>query len=141
VAVWAASFDDGAVEGFHADTHDSPEGLVVTGLPDLAGAAGALLLPDPAASRPTRSLADLAAARPASGAGRPGERPGRRGRRRPVLRREVVHGGPWACACGVELLPLVSQARTPLGPELTVTAADGHVIEELAGRPGADQAA
>ena len=42
---------------------------------------------------------------------------------------------------GVEVLPCVSQGAAPIGPELTVTAADGHVIRELDGRPGADRAA
>ena len=36
---------------------------------------------------------------------------------------------------GVEVLPCVSQGAAPVGPELTVTAADGHVVRELAGRP------
>lgn len=36
---------------------------------------------------------------------------------------------------GVEVLPCVSQGAIPVGPELTVTAAEGNVIEELAGRP------
>ena len=36
---------------------------------------------------------------------------------------------------GVEILPCVSQGAAPIGPELTITAADGHVIGELAGKP------
>jgi small ligand-binding sensory domain FIST len=40
---------------------------------------------------------------------------------------------------GVEILPCVSQGATPVGPELTITAADGHVITELAGRPALDK--
>ena len=36
---------------------------------------------------------------------------------------------------GVEVLPCVSQGATPIGPELTITAADGNIIDELAGRP------
>jgi small ligand-binding sensory domain FIST len=36
---------------------------------------------------------------------------------------------------GVEVLPMVSQGATPLGPELTITAGEGHVIGELAGKP------
>jgi small ligand-binding sensory domain FIST len=35
----------------------------------------------------------------------------------------------------IELLPCVSQGAAPLGPELTITAAEGNVIDELAGRP------
>ena len=36
---------------------------------------------------------------------------------------------------GVEILPCVSQGAAPIGPELTITAADGHIIGELAGKP------
>ena len=36
---------------------------------------------------------------------------------------------------GVEVLPCVSQGAAPIGPELTITAADGHMIGELAGKP------
>jgi small ligand-binding sensory domain FIST len=36
---------------------------------------------------------------------------------------------------GVEMLPCVSQGAAPLGREMTITAADGNVIYELAGRP------
>ena len=39
------------------------------------------------------------------------------------------------CLNGVELLPCVSQGAAPLGREMTVTAAEGNVIYELAGRP------
>ena len=36
---------------------------------------------------------------------------------------------------GVEVLPCVSQGAAPLGRELTITAAEGNIIHELAGRP------
>jgi small ligand-binding sensory domain FIST len=36
---------------------------------------------------------------------------------------------------GVDLLPCVSQGAAPIGPELTITAAEGHVVHELAGKP------
>ena len=36
---------------------------------------------------------------------------------------------------GVDVLPCVSQGAAPIGPELIVTAADGHVIRELDGLP------
>jgi len=40
---------------------------------------------------------------------------------------------------GVEVLPCVSQGAAPFGPELTITAADGHVIVELAGKPALEK--
>ena len=33
------------------------------------------------------------------------------------------------------MLPCVSQGAAPLGREVTITAAEGNVIHELAGRP------
>ncbi|MBA3329202.1 MAG: FIST C-terminal domain-containing protein, partial [Solirubrobacterales bacterium] len=40
---------------------------------------------------------------------------------------------------GVEMLPCVSQGASPIGPELTITAAEGHIIEELAGKPALEK--
>jgi small ligand-binding sensory domain FIST len=45
------------------------------------------------------------------------------------------HGAVGVSLQGVELLPCVSQGAAPLGREVTVTAAEGNVIHELAGRP------
>ena len=45
------------------------------------------------------------------------------------------HGAVGVSLEGVEMLPCVSQGATPLGRELTITAAEGNVIHELAGRP------
>ena len=42
---------------------------------------------------------------------------------------------------GVEILPCVSQGAAPIGPELTITAADGHVIARAGGQAGAREAA
>ena len=137
VAVWAASFDDGAVEGFHADTHDSPEGLVLTGLPDLGGAGGALLIPDPFSFPTDAVLHDLARRAPGVpviGGIASGQNPEGAG----VLFLDdlVLDSGAVGVRFdGVELMPLVSQGASPLGPELTVTAAEGNIIEELAGQP------
>jgi small ligand-binding sensory domain FIST len=47
----------------------------------------------------------------------------------------VLEGAVGVSLHGVEVLPCVSQGAAPLGPELTITAAEGNVIRELAGRP------
>src|SRR4051794_35252901 len=48
VAVWAASFDGaGSATAFHSVAQPVEEGIEVVGLPDLDGAAGAIVLPDP----------------------------------------------------------------------------------------------
>ena len=54
-----------------------------------------------------------------------------------MLGEEVVRGaGPSASAFeGIEMLPCVSQGAAPVGREVTITAAEGNVIHELAGRP------
>jgi small ligand-binding sensory domain FIST len=111
--------------------------MLVTGFPDLAGAAGALLLPDPR-TFPTeavlRDLATRAGGVPVLGGLASGLDPGGGGVL--FLDDEVLAGGAVGARLdGVELLPCVSQGATPLGPELTVTAAEGHIIEELAGKP------
>jgi small ligand-binding sensory domain FIST len=39
----------------------------------------------------------------------------------------------------VDVLPCVSQGAAPLGPEMTITGADGHVITSLAGAPALEK--
>jgi small ligand-binding sensory domain FIST len=49
---------------------------------------------------------------------------------------DVLDSGAVACMIsGVRLLPCVSQGAAPIGPEMTITAAEGNVITELASRP------
>ena len=49
-------------------------------------------------------------------------------------------GGAVACSLsGVSILPCVSQGAAPVGPEMTITAAHGNVIEELASRPAIER--
>ena len=136
MSIWAAALGDGSAETFHAESEQRDDGIAIHGFPDLAGAAGAILLPDPF-SFPTDSssttspsgragvpvVGGVASARVAGGEGAlllHGE--------------EVVTGGAVGVRLdGVELLPCVSQGAAPVGPELTVTAAEGQVISELAG--------
>src|SRR5215203_6824323 len=48
VSVWAASLDDGVAAPFHAEVEPIDDGGgVLTGLPELAGADGAIVLADP----------------------------------------------------------------------------------------------
>ena len=39
----------------------------------------------------------------------------------------------------MEILPCVSQGAAPIGPELTITASEGPIIAELAGRPALEK--
>lgn len=137
VTVWAASFDGGIASAFHAEVQQLEDGLAISGLPDLSGADGAILLPDPYSFPTDAVLAELHEHSP----GIPvlgGLSSARTLRGEPALflGEEIVTGGAVGVRFeGVELLPCVSQGATPVGPELTITAGEGHVIAELAGRP------
>ncbi|MEJ7824766.1 MAG: FIST N-terminal domain-containing protein [Solirubrobacteraceae bacterium] len=137
VTVWAASLEGGAARAFHAEVQQVDDGVAISGVPDLSGADGAILLPDPY-SFPTDAvlgeLHDRCPGVPVLG----GVSSARtlRGQAALFLGEEVVAGGAIGVRFdGVELLPCVSQGATPIGPELTITAGEGHVISELAGRP------
>jgi small ligand-binding sensory domain FIST len=138
VAVWAASMDEGVATPFHAEAELAGDGTVVfAGLPDLNGAAGAILLPDPFSFPTDRLLRELAAEAP--GVPVVGGISSARtldGSSALFLDEEVVEAGTVGLRLDdLELLPCVSQGAAPIGPEMTVTAAEGHVIHELAGRP------
>jgi small ligand-binding sensory domain FIST len=53
---------------------------------------------------------------------------------------EVLHSGAVGCSLrGVEVLSCVSQGAVPVGPEMTITAAHGNVISELASAPAIER--
>jgi small ligand-binding sensory domain FIST len=137
VTVWAACFDEGTVSTFHAEVTEVEDGLSVSGVPDLRGAGGAILLPDPYSFPTDAVLAELhdrAPGVPVVG----GVSSARtlRGEAALFLGEDVVAGGAIGVRFdGIELLPCVSQGATPIGPELTITAGEGRIIQELAGRP------
>lgn len=139
ISVWAASFGEAAeVQSFHASVEEVEEGRgALEGMPDLAGADGVVLLGDPA-TFPTdavlRYLSKAAPIVPVTG----GLASGRTPDDEVVLfcDDDVHHEGAVGVRLdGVEMLPCVSQGAAPLGPELTITAGEGHVISELAGKP------
>ena len=95
-----------------------------------------ILLPDPYTFPTEAALAALAAdasRRPGRSAAWRARAPRRAPRRFPG-RRAVEGGAVGVRLAGVEVLPCVSQGAAPVGPELTITAAEGNVIAELAGR-------
>jgi small ligand-binding sensory domain FIST len=149
VAVWAAAFGEGAsVTPFHAELVDeaplleaalSDEETVaqLTGLPGLERSSGVLLLADPY-TFPTEAALDLfgtdAPSVPVIG-GLSSARAAASGGAL-FLGDRVYEGGAVGVNLeGVELLPCVSQGAAPLGREITITAAEGNVIHELASRP------
>ena len=142
VSVWAASLGDGTATAFHAAVEELEEGTgALTGMPDLNGAGGAILLADPV-SFPTdavlRFLSESTPMLPLLG----GLASGRTIDDEPILfiGDEVVNEGAVGVRLdGVEVLPMVSQGAAPIGPELTITAGEGHVIGELAGKPALEK--
>ena len=142
VAVWAAALPGARIQAFHAEIEpiDEERGAVV-GMPDMAGASGALLLPDPLSFPTDALLAQLAEHAPGVpvlgglSSARTAE-----GEAALFLGEAVMEeGAVGARLDGVELLPCVSQGAAPIGPELTVTASEGQVILELAGRPALEK--
>lgn len=138
ISVWAANLGGGRATTFHADVRPGETGgVTVSGMPVMAGADGVVLLPDPY-SFPTDAildeLADRAPGVPVLG--------GVASARTLDGSAALLHDGT-VCDSGavgvrfdgIELLPCVSQGARPVGPELEITAGDGHVIEELAGEP------
>jgi small ligand-binding sensory domain FIST len=57
-----------------------------------------------------------------------------------LLDNDVIDEGAVAVSLrGVEVLPCVSQGAAPVGPEMTVTGAEGNVVTELASKPALDR--
>lgn len=138
VSVWAAALGDGSATAFHARAAAGPGGtVVVEGLAPARGAAMALLFPDPYSFPADRALSELAAAAP----GMPvigGLSSARTldGAPALLLGDEILDGGAVGVVLhDVEVLPCVSQGAAAIGPALEITAVDGHVVRELAGRP------
>ncbi|HEV2787603.1 MAG TPA: FIST N-terminal domain-containing protein [Solirubrobacteraceae bacterium] len=137
VSVWAAAFENGIVSAFHAEVTEVEDGVAITGVPDLQGAGGAILLPDPYSFPTDAVLAELAERSPGVPVlGGISSVRTLRGQAALFLGERVVPGGAVGVRFdGVELLPCVSQGATPIGPELEITAGEGRLIKELDGRP------
>jgi small ligand-binding sensory domain FIST len=136
ISVWAADLGDGSATGFHAETQELEGAIAVLGMPELEGAGGTILLPDPVTFPLDGLLAELTSHAPGvpilGGVASAGAEEGGT----VLFHGDEVHehGAVGLRLDGVELLPLVSQGARPIGPELTITAADGQIIQELAGR-------
>jgi small ligand-binding sensory domain FIST len=138
VAVWAASLGEhGDVAPFHATVHEDDDVLQLDGLPDVSDTRGVIMLSDPYTFPTDAVLSELARDAP----GVPvlgGLASGRTADGRGALlcgEKVCTDGAVGVALRGVEMLPCVSQGAAPLGPEATITAAEGNVIHELAGRP------
>ncbi|HEX4010203.1 MAG TPA: FIST N-terminal domain-containing protein [Solirubrobacteraceae bacterium] len=137
VAVWAAALEGGRARPFHATVSGEGDTGVLEGFPELGADAGVIMLSDPY-TFPTDAVLD-GMAREAPGVPVVG---GLSSARSPLggaalFDGQTVHaeGAVGVCLNEVEMLPCVSQGAAPLGREMTITAAHGNIIEELAGRP------
>lgn len=136
-AVWALSAPDARIVTHHLQAEPGDDGVAVRGLPEPDALGEALiLLADPYTFSAEALLESLNAQRPgmpvlgglASAAAAGSATLFRDG--------EVLGGGAVAVSLeGVGMIPCVSQGATPVGPEMTITAADGNVIAELASKP------
>ena len=116
----------------------------LVGLPSVEGSTGVLMLTDPYSFPTEAALELLAADAPAVpvlggiSSARTAPAGGGSGGGGGILflgDRVYETGAVGASLEGVELLPCVSQGAAPLGREVTITAAEGNVIHELAGLP------
>jgi small ligand-binding sensory domain FIST len=135
--VWAASLPDAEIKT-HALTAERLEGGVeLRGLPAAPeGADAMVVLADPYTFSAEALLSSLNSDWP----GVPvlgGLASAVAGGSASLLRDgDVLDSGAVACSiAGVEVFPCVSQGATPIGPEMTITGAEGNVISELASRP------
>jgi small ligand-binding sensory domain FIST len=137
IAVWAATLGGGRVEAFSATSYEGEDSVEFAGFPDLSDASGVILLPDPYSFATDVLLATLRSHAPAipvlGGLSSARTLDGAAA----LFHDELVieSGLVGAVFEDVEILPCVSQGAAPLGPELTITRAEGNVIHELAGKP------
>jgi len=136
--VWAASLPGVEIETYRLAA-EPPEGEI-SGLPGQLAGDALVVLADPYSFATERLLEAVERLRPglpvlgglvsaaAAGGG--------------VLFRngDVLSGGAVACSiAGVGVVPCVSQGAAPVGPEMTITAAHGNVVEELASEPALER--
>jgi small ligand-binding sensory domain FIST len=139
IAVWCASLPDVSVRSFSLEAIPTDDGVAIVGLPERAGADDVVvLLADPwsfpADGFVEHSNAALSGLPVVGGmaAGAAG-----RGSTRLLVDGHVVDRGAVGVVLGggVGIRALVSQGCRPVGPAMTVTAADGNAVLELAGVP------
>jgi small ligand-binding sensory domain FIST len=139
--VWAASLPEAELATHHFVGRPSPDPAPIDGLDD-DGPPGDLLilLADPHSFATEALLARIAERRPGlpvlggliSASGPGGGSLFRDG--------DVLSEGAVAVSIsGVPVVPCVSQGAAPVGPEMTITAASGNVIEELASAPALER--
>jgi len=139
--VWALHAPGARISTHHLEAQPSADGIEVSGLPDPGELGdGLLVLADPytfSAEALLESLNSLRPGMPVLGGLASAAASGSAALFRD---REVLDGGAVAASLeGVGMIPCVSQGATPVGPEMTITAAKGNVISELASKPAIER--
>lgn len=146
LAVWAAELPGAEVSTFHVTAERTDDDFQLLGLPEeLAeppsnGGGAALVLADPYSFPSEVLLRELERVRPGLPAlgGLSSAAVG--GASVLMCDGDAVTGGAVGAVLeGMEVLPCVSQGAMPVGPEMTITAADGNVIRQLASRPALER--
>jgi small ligand-binding sensory domain FIST len=139
--VWAASMPEAELATHHLETEQTAGGFDVIGLPEPEALGEAMVvLTDPYSFSTEALLERVGELRPgmpmlggvASAAAAGSASLFRDG--------DVLAGGAVGCSmAGIPVLACVSQGAAPVGPEMTITAAEGNVIGELASRPAIER--
>jgi small ligand-binding sensory domain FIST len=139
--VWALSAPGARIATHHFEAEPADEGMVLSGVPEAAELGEALIvLADPYTFSAEALLGHLNQSRP----GLPvlgGLASAAAGGSAALFRDgALLHSGAVASSLtGVPLIPCVSQGATPVGPEMTITAARGNLVTELASRPAIER--
>jgi small ligand-binding sensory domain FIST len=138
VSVWCAAVPDLRVRGFGLEAIPADGGTAVVGLPERSGSDAVMLLLADGWSFPADSFVtqtNLRPERPLPIVGGLAVGAAGRGTTRLLLDGRIVDRGAVGVvlAGGVGMRALVSQGCRPVGPAMTVTAAEGNVVLELAG--------
>lgn len=143
VSVWVGVLPGATLRTFHLEVMPSEGRAAVIGLPETGTSADevGLLLADPYSFPVEGFLGQAATALPGLPfVGGMAHGPGGAGTTRLwVDGRTVDRGAVGVLLDGASARPLVSQGCRPLGPAMTVTAANGNVVRELAGLPALDK--
>ena len=140
--VWALSSPDAEAETMELTSVAMGDEMALGGLPEDPAELGdaLIVLADPrsySADALLRHLNDVRPAMPVLGGLASAATEGSACL---FLDNDVIDEGAVAVSLrGVEVLPCVSQGAAPVGPEMTVTGAEGNVVSELASKPALDR--
>ncbi len=140
--VWAMSAPGAEVEALELTSVVMGDEMALGGLPDDPAELGdtLIVLADPRSYSADALLRHLNDSRPAMPVLGGLASAATEGSACLLLDNAVIDEGAVAVSLrGVEVLPCVSQGAAPVGPEMTVTGAEGNVVSHLASKPALDR--